>query len=128
MGPMMGGSTGWDPVLIVAVILAAAVLLTATLILVFEIRHAGAAGRLRRRDASGPVNGGRPAAGAGSGEDPLTIVRERYARGEIGHAELVRLLDVLLRARQVPAAAGPAGTPGQAGTLGQAAEGAGPSA
>ena len=30
-------------------------------------------------------------------EDPLAIVRERYARGEIDHAELERRLEGLLR-------------------------------
>ena len=42
---------------------------------------------------------GRPASGLeapNAAEDPLEIVRERYARGEIDHDELERYLDNLL--------------------------------
>lgn len=31
------------------------------------------------------------------GENPLAVLRERYARGEIGHEELDRYLDRLIR-------------------------------
>ncbi|MDA8354792.1 MAG: hypothetical protein M0Z95_00460 [Actinomycetota bacterium] len=42
--------------------------------------------------------------------DPLEIVRERYARGEIDHDELERYLDHLLTSEQPRrAAAGPPG-------------------
>jgi uncharacterized membrane protein len=34
---------------------------------------------------------------SGAPEDPLAVVRERYARGEISHDELDRYLDTLLR-------------------------------
>lgn len=49
--------------------------------------------RRRHRDVQPPAD--RP--GGGSREDPLAVVRERYARGEIGHDELDRYLDRLLR-------------------------------
>lgn len=32
-----------------------------------------------------------------AGEDPLAVLRERYARGEIGHDEFERYLDRLVR-------------------------------
>lgn len=34
---------------------------------------------------------------SGGREDPLAVMRERYARGEIGHEEMDRYLDRLLR-------------------------------
>lgn len=112
MGPMMGGSPGWDPMLIVAVILLAVVILAAALALTFALRSAGPAGRPRLRKSGRRDRNSRPAARADSGEDPLIIVRERYARGEIGHAELIRVLDQLLRTRQDPIPSGAAGTAG----------------
>lgn len=82
MGPMMGGSPGWDPVLIVLVILGVVVILAAVA-LAFALRSAGPVGTLQsyrrgRRDRDS----------------------RRYARGEISHAEFIRVLDQLLRAEQ----------------------------
>lgn len=111
MGPMMGGSPGWGSTLIVLVILAGAVLLAA-LALIFTPRSAGPAGMLRPRKTGRQDRGSGPAAPAGAGEDPLIIVRERYAHGEIGHAELVGVLDQLLRSRQGPLPSGEAGGTG----------------
>lgn len=115
MGPMMGGGPGWDPVLIVPVILAAVVVLAAALALIFALRSADPARRLRPRQLGRRGRASRPAARPDSGEDPLIIVRERYARGEISHAELLRVLDQLLRTRQDPVLSGAAGTAGETG-------------
>ncbi|HCU97114.1 MAG TPA: hypothetical protein DHU96_32135 [Actinobacteria bacterium] len=107
MGPMMGGGAGWDPMLIFLVILLAAVIVVAlTLAVTLRSASPGSWRRLRkpgRRGGDSP-----PAAGTGPGEDPLIILRERYAHGEISHAEFVHVLDQLLRAEQNPMPSGAA--------------------
>jgi uncharacterized membrane protein len=113
MGPMMGGSPGWDPTLIVAVILLAVVIVAVALALTFALRSAGPAGRPRPHKPGRRDRDSRPAARTGSGEDPLIIVRERYAHGEISHAEFIGVLDQLLRTRQDPLPSGAAGTAGE---------------
>ena len=55
---------------------------------------------------------GRPASGLEAPKaagDPLEIVRERYARGEIDHDELERYLDNLLTSERPGRAAAPPG-------------------
>ena len=55
---------------------------------------------------------GRPASGLEAPKaagDPLEIVRERYARGEIDHDELERYLDHLLTSERPGRAAAPPG-------------------
>jgi hypothetical protein len=47
------------------------------------------------RNAGGPDALAAPADHAD--QDPLAILRERYARGEVGHEEFERILDGLLR-------------------------------
>ena len=47
-------------------------------------------GRSRREQERGHGQGR-------GGEDPLAVLRERYARGEIGHEEFDRYLDRLIR-------------------------------
>lgn len=50
----------------------------------------------RRQDPAG--HGPQQDRGPGqAGEDPVTVLRERYARGEIGHDEFERYLDHLVR-------------------------------
>lgn len=48
----------------------------------------------RRRGRQPPGRGNQA---GGTPEDPLAVVRERYARGEISHDELDSYLDILLR-------------------------------
>lgn len=107
MGPMMGGGSGWEPMLIFLVILLAAVVVAA-LTLTFTLRSASPEGRRQWRKPGRPGGGNPPDAGTGPGEDPLIILRERYAYGEISHAEFVHVLDQLLRAEQDPIPSGAA--------------------
>ncbi len=98
MGSMMGPPGTWVPVLITMIVVVAA------------LAAAVAAGiaRGRRGGAAGPVPGERhPAPGLTAGgpatpADPLADLRERYARGEISHADFLRDLDAVVRAEQDP--------------------------
>ncbi len=74
---------------------------------------AGGAGRSARGPCMGRARSpGRPASGLEApkaASDPLEIVRERYARGEIDHDELERYLDNLLTSERPRRAADPPG-------------------
>ena len=103
MGPMMGWNAGWGPALIVPVILLVT-LAVAAVVMTRASRSAGPGSRPPSwRPGHTGVGDNRPSAvGGGRDEDPLIVLRERYARGEISHAEFVRDLDRVLRAEQSP--------------------------
>jgi uncharacterized membrane protein len=80
MMPMMGGGSGaWVPLLIVALMVALVAAGTGIVI------------AISRRES------GRQLDRLPKAEDPLAVLRERYARGEIDHDEFERHLGGLLR-------------------------------
>jgi uncharacterized membrane protein len=103
---MMGGSGpgAWRPLMLLLMPL---VMVTGLAFAAWMLGRAlGFGPRAMRGGRSGrqPLGPGRQE--AGTPEDPLAVVRERYARGEISHDDLDRYLDILLRA--VLLLAGPA--------------------
>lgn len=105
---MMGwsGPGAWWPLMIVMPL----VMLAGFAVLAWMVSGMLGVRSRRPRDVQPPVS--RPESTAR--EDPLAVVRERYARGEIGHEELDRYLDRLLRTD--PAESGHPPRPRQEGT------------
>ncbi|MDA8324363.1 MAG: SHOCT domain-containing protein [Actinomycetota bacterium] len=101
MGSMMGSTGTWIPALITSIVVVAALAAAGVV--------AAGIARGRRGGAAGPVVGEQhasPGLTAATPADPLADLRERYARGEISHADFLRDLDAVVRAEQdlVPAA------------------------
>lgn len=98
-----GGPEVWWPLIVVMPLLIAGV----TMVIVMT----------RGRNGGGLFRGSRPHRSlreqervhdqGRAGEDPLAVLRERYARGEIGHDEFDRYLDRLIRTE--PGQPGPGG-------------------
>lgn len=102
MGSMMGSGSSWVPVLVTMIALVA-VLAVVALVVAGITRSAGRAG-------GGSGKPGRPAPATADRqpaepEDRLAVLRERYARGEISHADFLHDLDAVLRAEQEPVTA-----------------------
>jgi uncharacterized membrane protein len=94
---MMGGSGPgpWWPLMMLMPLVMVAGLVFAAWMLGRVLGFGPRVTRGRRRGRQ-PLGPGSQA--GGTREDPLAVVRERYARGEISHDELDSYLDTLLRA------------------------------
>ena len=89
---MWGGPGPWWPLLIVMPLLMAAAAATVLAVMTRSghgpFRGPGQHGSLREHERGQDQR---------AGEDPLAVLRERYARGEISHEEFDRYLDRLVR-------------------------------
>lgn len=113
MGSMMGGSAGWAMLIFpLILVIVAAVAATA----VIRAARTGSGWRPPGRNRPGLPHEDTVPMADRARPDPLIVLRERYARGEISHDEFTRTVEGLLRTED--AAGGPAAhtlTPGPRG-------------